>query len=86
MWKEQAVEKATGFLYGIKKKACCIMCRQNSVEPVLLATCYRISSIPHEVLTVKKKEGKIKTYWKIVVNGQMPKADINLLLFYCKSI
>lgn len=60
--------------------------KKNSVEPVLVAMCYRISSIPHEVLTVKKKEGKIKTYWKIVVNGQMPKADINLLLFYCKSI
>ena len=60
--------------------------KKNSVEPVLLAMCYCISSIPHEVLTVKKKEGKIKTYWKIVVNGQMPKADINLLLFYCKSI
>ena len=27
MWKEQAVEKAKGFLYGIEKKACCIMCR-----------------------------------------------------------
>ena len=32
--------------------------KRNSVQPVLLAMCYRISSIPHEVLTVKKKEAK----------------------------
>ena len=30
--------------------------KRNSVQPVLLAMCYRISSIPHEVLTVKKKK------------------------------
>lgn len=78
---------------GLKKKhvALCVdllsyLEKKNSVEPVLLAMCYCISSFPHEVVTVIKNEGKIKTYWKIVVNGQVLKADLNLPLFYCKLI
>ena len=58
MWKEQAVERAKGFLYGIEKKhvALCLDLlsypeKKNSVEPVLLAMCYCISSFPHEVVT-----------------------------------
>ena len=63
MWKEQAVEKATGSLYGIEKKHVALYVdllsypeKKNSVEPVLLAMCHCISSFPHEVVTVKKKK------------------------------
>lgn len=78
---------------GLKKKhvALCVdllsyLEKKNSVEPVLLAMFYCTSSFPHEVVTVIKNEGKIKTYWKIVVNRQVLKADLNLPLFYCKLI
>ena len=63
MWKEQAVEKATGSLYGIEKKHVALYVdllsypeKKNSVEPVLLAMCHCISSFPHEVVTVIKKK------------------------------